>query len=129
MSPSLPDAKPIVSQGIAEFMQQGILGVMCVLLMVALFFSIKSLLKSKDDRIADQKQEAEALQKLNEATRDLVIEMNKAATNLVMENGKHSAQVNAVMDQQCRAFEEMTREMRLAKELKLARQLGEKQSS
>jgi hypothetical protein len=55
MNPSLPDAKPLVSQGLAEFMQQGILGVMCVLLMVALFFTVKALLKSKDDRITDQK--------------------------------------------------------------------------
>jgi hypothetical protein len=112
MNPSLPDAKPLVSQGLAEFMQQGILGVMCVLLMVALFFTVKALLKSKDDRITDQKQEAEALQKINEATRDLVIEMNKAATSLVVENGRHSERVNAVLDQQCRAFEEMARELR-----------------
>jgi hypothetical protein len=42
----------------------------------------------------------------------LVIEMNKAATSLVVENGRHSERVNAVLDQQCRAFEEMARELR-----------------
>ena len=122
-------SEPLVSQGLAEFMQQGILGVGCVLLMIALFFTIKALLKSKDDRIADQRSEAEALQKINEATRDLVIEMNKAATSLVVENGRHSEKVNTVLDHQCRAFEEMSRELRLAKELDVARKLGGKQTS
>jgi len=64
---------------------QGILGSLCVLLIVALVVAVRALLKSKDDRFTDQKTMAEALHKLNEAARDLAIEMNSSMTNLVNE--------------------------------------------
>jgi biopolymer transport protein ExbB/TolQ len=64
---------------------QGILGSFCVLLIIALFFTVKSLLKAKDDRFSDQKMMVEALQKHNEAAKDFAIEMSKSASNVVVE--------------------------------------------
>lgn len=60
---------------------QGVLGVLCVLLIFALIWSVKTLLKAKDDRITDQSKYAEALKEINEAVRDLTIEMNKSSTD------------------------------------------------
>lgn len=60
---------------------QGVLGVMSVLLIVALIWSVKNLLKAKDDRIQDQSKYTEALKGFNEAVKDLTVEMNKSAND------------------------------------------------
>jgi len=60
---------------------QGVLGVLCVLLIVGLVWAMKNLLQAKDDRVSDQKKYAEALYGINEAVKDLTIEMNKSATD------------------------------------------------
>lgn len=60
---------------------QGVLGVLCVLLIVALIWSVKNLLKAKDDRIQDQAKYADALRGYNEAVKDLTVEMNKSAND------------------------------------------------
>lgn len=86
---------------------QGILGSLCVLLIVALFFTVKSLLKAKDDRLNDQKQMVEALQKHNEAAKELAIEMNKGANNLVVEMTRIQDTIKSSMGNQERAFDDV----------------------
>jgi hypothetical protein len=44
---------------------QGILGSLCVLMIIALFFAVRAIMKAKDDRISDQRTMIDALQKLN----------------------------------------------------------------
>lgn len=74
-------APDVPVKGAYEFLlTQGVLGVMSVLLIAALVWSVKNLLKSKDDRISDQGKYADALKSINEAVRDLTVEMNKSAT-------------------------------------------------
>lgn len=76
---SAPDV-PV--KGAYEYLlTQGVLGVLSVLLIAALVWSVKNLLKSKDDRITDQGKYADALKNINEAVRDLTVEMNKSATS------------------------------------------------
>ena len=64
---------------------QGVLGVLCVLLIFALVWTVKNLLKSKDERVHDQKKYTEALHDLNEAVRELAIELNKSSSTMTHE--------------------------------------------
>ena len=64
---------------------QGVLGVLCVLLIFALVWTVKNLLKSKDERVHDQKKYTEALHDLNEAVRELAIELNKSSSAMTHE--------------------------------------------
>lgn len=73
-----PGAEPIDS-AYKYLLTQGILGVVCLLLILALVWVSKNLLQSKDDRIADQKKYAEALHGINDAVKELTIEMHKAS--------------------------------------------------
>jgi uncharacterized protein HemX len=57
---------------------QGILGSLCVLLIIALFLAIKGWLKSKDERLDDQKEMLKALKEMNDASAKLAIESNRA---------------------------------------------------
>lgn len=91
---------------------QGILGSLCVLLIVALFFTVKSLLKAKDDRLCDQKQMVEALQKHNEAAKELAIEMNKGANNLVVEMTRIQDTITGTVEGQEKAFDDLQRAVR-----------------
>lgn len=86
---------------------QGILGSLCVLLILALFFSIKSLLKTKDDRVQDQKMMIESLLKVNEATKAVALEFNKNSSELThsLENQEKS------FDAQASAFRALHQEM------------------
>jgi len=84
---------------------QGILGSLSVLLMVALFVTLKALLKAKDDRHADQKAMAETLQKLNEAFNVLVMEVNKGAANLVLDSSKSQNAMRAALQTQEKAMD------------------------
>lgn len=88
---------------------QGILGSLCVLLILALFFSIKALLKAKDDRFSDQKLMTESLEKHNEAAKELAVEMNKAASNLVIESTKTMDLVKNTLAAQERSMDDLTR--------------------
>lgn len=72
---------PPVKGAYEYLLTQGVLGVMCTLLIVALIWSVKNLLKAKDDRIQDQAKYTEALKGFNEAVRDLTVEMNKSAND------------------------------------------------
>lgn len=86
---------------------QGILGSLCVLLAVALFLSIRALLKSKDDRITDQKSMTDALGKVNEATKDLAIEMKEHAANQTIEANKSQEVVRSALASQEKTFTEV----------------------
>ena len=87
---------------------QGILGSLCVIMIIALFFAIRSILKAKDDRISDQRQMIDALQKLNEGSRDLAIELNKASSNLVMESSKNQDALKSALTNQDRSLTDLT---------------------
>jgi hypothetical protein len=79
-------APDVPVKGAYEYLlTQGVLGVMSVLLIVALIWSVKNLLKAKDDRVSDQGKYADALKSINEAVRDLTVEMNKSATSTANE--------------------------------------------
>jgi hypothetical protein len=84
---------------------QGILGSLCILLMVALFLTLKALLKAKDDRHGDQKVMAETLQKLNEAFNVLVMEVNKSSANLVLEASRSQDAMKAALQTQEKAMD------------------------
>lgn len=88
---------------------QGVLGSLCVLLIVALFFAVKALLKAKDDRFNDQRLMTEALERHNSAAKELAVEMNKAASNLVIESTKSLELVKVTLASQERALTEHTR--------------------
>lgn len=86
---------------------QGILGSLCVLLILALFFTVKALLKTKDDRVQDQKLMIESLLKVNEAAKTIALEVNKNSTELMhsLENQEKS------FDAQASAFRQLHQEM------------------
>lgn len=88
---------------------QGVLGSLCVLLIVALFLSVKALLKAKDDRFSDQKLMTEALEKHNEAAKELAVEMNKAASNLVIEQTRSLDSLKNTLAAQERSLDDLTR--------------------
>lgn len=86
---------------------QGILGSICALLIIALFFAIKALLKSKDDRITDQKAMTDALGKVNEAAKDLAIQMKEHAASQLVEANKSQETVRSALASQERTFQEV----------------------
>jgi hypothetical protein len=99
-------------QALDNLAGQGILGSTCVLLIIALFYSIRLLLKAKDDRHADQKAMAEALSKLNDAARQLTVEMNKSASNLVVEAARSQDSMRNALSNQEKSLEELTSAIR-----------------
>ena len=73
----LPGQKQ-AEDALSTLASQGILGAICVLLAIALYVSIKGWLKTKDDRLADQKEMATVLKSSNEAAAKLAIESNRS---------------------------------------------------
>ena len=61
---------------------QGILGSLCVILIVALVFTIRALLKEKDRRFEDRKTVLDIVEKHNVAAKELAIEATKAQAEL-----------------------------------------------
>lgn len=102
----LPGTKE-AEQALSNLAGQGILGSVCVLLAIALFLTIRSLLKSKDDRLADQKSMAEALGKVNDAAKDLAIEMKSHAAGQMIEANKTQDALRGALVGQERAFGEL----------------------
>lgn len=97
---NVPGQKP-AEDALGNLASHGILGSICVLLAVALFLSIRALLKSKDDRIGDQKAMTDALGKVNEATKDLAIEMKEhAAAQTIEANRTHEKVQNVLANQE-----------------------------
>jgi len=85
-------------ESLSTIAQQGLLGSMLVLSLVAAFVAIRGWLKAKDDRFGDQKQMTEALLKVNEGARDLTIEIKEAVTNLVSEVRRSNDATKASVD-------------------------------
>lgn len=108
MGPEIPGQKQS-EEALDTLVGQGILGSLCVLLIVALFFTMKALLKAKDDRFSDQKLMTEALEKHNEAAKELAIEMNKAASNLVVETTKNLDAMKNTLSAQERSMDDLSR--------------------
>lgn len=79
-----PTAEP-VSSAYEYLLTQGVLGVMCLLLIIALVWILKSLLMAKDARVDDQKKYAEALHQINDAVKGLAIEMNRSSSDTANE--------------------------------------------
>ncbi len=95
---------------------QGVLGSLCVLLIVALFLSVRALLKAKDDRFSDQKLMTEALEKHNEAAKELAVEMNKAASNLVIEQTRSLDTLRNTLAAQERSLDDHTRTVQVVQQ-------------
>lgn len=108
LNPEIPGQKQS-EQALDTLAGQGILGSLCVLLIVALFVTIKALLKAKDDRFSDQKLMTEALEKHNQAAKELAVEMNKAASNLVIESTKNLDSVKNTLSAQERSMDDLAR--------------------
>jgi hypothetical protein len=102
----VPGQKP-AEDALTKIAEQGVLGAIVVLLAVALFFTIRALLKSKDDRFGDQKAMTEALTKVNEASKDLAIEMKEHAANQVIEFSKSQEATRNQLAAQEKSFGEM----------------------
>lgn len=80
--PAVAPGQKQAEDALSTIAGQGILGALCVLLIVALFLSIKGWLKSKDERLEDQKEMAKALKEMNDASAKLAIESNRGADGM-----------------------------------------------
>lgn len=90
-----------VDSALDTILDRGVLGAICVLLGFALFFALRGWLKEKDFRVTDQKEMSKALGDLNNSLRDLVVETNKGASNLVIDASRSADTVkNALQGQQ-----------------------------
>jgi uncharacterized membrane protein YhiD involved in acid resistance len=108
IGPEIPGQKQS-EQALDTLAGQGILGSLCVLLIVALFVTIKALLKAKDDRFADQKLMTETLERHNQAAKELAVEMNKAASSLVVESTKNMDSMKNTLSAQERSMDDLAR--------------------
>jgi hypothetical protein len=77
----VPGQKPAES-ALGNIAEHGILGSICVLLIVAVFFTIRALLREKDRRFSDQQALLQVVEKHNEAVKDLAIEATKSQAEL-----------------------------------------------
>lgn len=62
----------------SEFLKQGWMGGLCLILMGALAWVTKAMLKSKDDRVSDAKEFAKSLREINDASTALLVETNRS---------------------------------------------------
>ena len=91
---------------------QGILGSLCVIMIVALFFAVRAIMKAKDDRISDQRLMIESLQKVNDASKELAIEVNKSTVNMVAESSKNAEAIKTSIATQERSLTDLTQSIR-----------------
>jgi hypothetical protein len=84
---------------------------MCVLLILALVWTIKNLLKAKDDRLGDQTQYATALKEINLSVRDLTVEMNKSANDTANEVLRSNESIKASLVSLEKSNEKMARDV------------------
>jgi len=80
-SQTVPGQKP-AEDALGNIASQGILGSICVLLIIALVFTIRALLKEKDRRFSDQKALLEVVERHNTAAKELAIEATKSQAEL-----------------------------------------------
>jgi len=105
--PAVAPGQKQAEDALSTIAGQGILGALCVLLIVALFLAIRGWLKSKDERLEDQKEMAKALKEVNEASSKLAIESNRASDgvktaldNLIKSNKDVEVAISAMEKQQ-----------------------------
>lgn len=106
LAQAVPGQKP-AEDALGTIAAQGILGAICVLLVVALFLTIRALLKAKDDRVTDQKAMTDALGKYNDAAKDLAIQMKEHAANQTIEANKTQESVRNTLSSQEKSFIEL----------------------
>jgi len=80
-SQTVPGQKP-AEDALGNIASQGILGSICVLLIIALVFTIRALLREKDRRFNDQKALLEVVERHNTAAKELAIEATKSQAEL-----------------------------------------------
>ncbi len=81
LTQQIPGQKP-AEDALGNIAGQGILGSLCVILIVALVVTIRALLKEKDLRFQDQKALLELAEKHGEAAKELAIEATKSQAEL-----------------------------------------------
>lgn len=91
---------------------QGILGSLCVILIISLFFAVRSIMRAKDDRISDQRLMIESLQKINDASKELAIEVNKSTSNLVAESSRNTDSLKSALASQERSLGDLSKLIR-----------------
>jgi hypothetical protein len=96
-----------VDSALNTILAQGVLGAIAVLLAVAFFVAIRGWLHEKDGRRTDQKEMAKALEGINVALRDLVIECNKHASNLAIEAARSQDAMKGALQNQERALSDV----------------------
>jgi hypothetical protein len=107
--------------GLAE--QGKLLGILCAIFILAIVFLFRSLMKAKDQsvedqklRLEDQKAYASALEKGNEATQKLTLEIKEFTSDLMVKYVQERAEVKNVMTNQTREFDEMEQQHRRAQD-------------
>lgn len=93
------------------FLDKGIVGAVAVLAITGLIWAVTKLLVSKDERIKDQALFAAALQKINEATSALTVEVNKSAVTAVADAGRSANTMATQVQNLQKSIEELDREV------------------
>lgn len=102
----VPGQKP-TEDALSVIASHGILGALCVILIVALFITVRALFKEKDSRFTDQKTMSDTLKGLNDAARDLAIEMNQSASELTVEANRAQDSVKLALERQERSLKDV----------------------
>lgn len=90
-------------------LEYGLLGAICVLLLFALIYVTRALLKEKDDRREDQSKMATARENDNKALQALTIEMKEHAAQQQVEATRTQDAVRNVLENQKDALGEVER--------------------
>ena len=77
----VPGQKP-AEDALNNIAGQGILGSLCVILIVALYFSLRAIFKEKDQRFNDQQALLALAEKYNDAAKELAVEATKNQAEL-----------------------------------------------
>ena len=103
--------------GLAE--QGKVLGLFCAIFILAIGFLFRTLMKAKDQsvedqklRVEDQKAYAQALEKGNEATQKLTLEIKGFTSDLMVKYVQELGEIKTAMNNQAREFDEMEGEHR-----------------
>jgi len=115
---TIPQAENVDS-AVNTILAQGVLGALVVLLAVAFFIAIRGWLQEKDGRRTDQREMAKTLEGINLTLRDLVVEGNKHASNLVIEATRSQDGIKNALQNQERALENMQEALDLLRQEQL----------
>lgn len=92
---------------LSALIDQGLIGAVCVLLIGAVIYLARALLKSHLDRVNDQKAYAETLQKTSEGVRDLIVEMNRSAVDVAADIARHNQATQTALGSLTHAVEKL----------------------